>query len=206
VERAQRPSRLPEFFTREEARAVLSHMEGTPRLMAGLLYGSRLRLMECVRLRVKDVDFAQRQITVREGKGEKAPVTMLPQSLTEPLRRQMAKAKLLHEEVLAAGHGAVYLPYALERKFPQTSKEWGWQNLFPATKRSTDPRSGITRRHHLAEDVLQRAVRAAVRRAGITKKAPCHTFRHSSLLTCWRTATKSAPCNRCWVTRTSARP
>jgi integron integrase len=179
VERAKRPSRLPEVFTREETRAVLSHMEGTPRLMASLLYGSGLRLMECVRLRVKDVDFAQRQITVREGKGEKDRVTMLPQSLTEPLRRQIEKAKLLHEEDLAAGHGAIYLPYALERKYPNAGKEWGWQYVFPASKRSTDPRSGITRRHHLAEDVLQRAVRAAIRQAAITKKASCHTFRHS---------------------------
>lgn len=179
VERAQRPARLPEVFTREECRAVLARLEGVPRLMAGLLYGSGLRLMECVRLRVKDVDFDRGQITVREGKGEKDRVTMLPQSLIQPLRSQLAKAKLLHEEDLAAGHGAVYLPYALERKYPNAGKEWGWQYVFPASKRSTDPRSGITRRHHLAEDVLQRAVRAAVKQAGIVKKASCHTFRHS---------------------------
>src|SRR5262249_10592576 len=117
VERARRPARLPEVFTREEARAVLAPMEGTPRLMASLLYGSGVRLMECVRLRVKDVDFACRQLTVREGKGEKDRVTMLPQSLMEPLRRQLEHAKRLHEEDLAAGFGAVYLPYALERKY-----------------------------------------------------------------------------------------
>lgn len=179
VERAQRPARLPEVFTREEVRAVLGGMEGTPRLMAGLLYGSGLRLMECVRLRVKDLDFDRRQVTVREGKGEKDRVTMLPQSLAEPLRRQLEHARRLHEDDLAAGFGAVYLPYALERKYPAAAKEWGWQYVFPAVRRSTDPRSGTARRHHLAEDVLQRAVRAAVRHAGITKKASCHTFRHS---------------------------
>jgi integron integrase len=179
VERAQRPARLPEVFTREEARAVLARMEGTPRLMAGLLYGSGLRLMECVRLRVKDLDFARGQITVREGKGEKDRVTMLPHSLAEPLRRQLEQAKRLHEQDLAAGCGAAYLPCALERKYPGAAKEWGWQYVFPASRRSTDPRSGVIRRHHIAEDVLQRAVRAAIRQAGITRKASCHTFRHS---------------------------
>jgi integron integrase len=179
VERAQRPARLPEVFTREEARAVLGWMEGTPRLMASLLYGSGLRLMECVRLRVKDLDFARLQLTIREGKGEKDRVTMLPQSLVEPLKAQLEMSRRLHEEDLAAGFGAVYLPYALERKYPNAAKEWGWQYVFPASRRSTDPRSGVTRRHHLAEDVLQRAVRTAIRQAGITRKASCHTFRHS---------------------------
>jgi integron integrase len=179
VERAQRPARLPEVFTREECRAVLAQLQGTPWLMASLLYGSGLRLMECVRLRVKDVDFGRLQITVREGKGEKDRVTVLPRALAEPLRRQLETARLLHQEDLAAGFGAVCLPYALDRNYPSAGKEWGWQYVFPSSKRSRDPRSGITRRHHLAEDVLQRAVRAAVRRAGIPKKASCHTFRHS---------------------------
>jgi len=179
VERAQRPARLPEVFTREEARAVLAQLEGVSGLMARLLYGSGLRLMECVRLRVKDLDFERRQLMVREGKGEKDRVTMLPQSLTQPLQVQLERAREVHHADLAAGFGAVHLPYALERKYPHAAREWGWQYLFPATKRSVDPQSGVTRRHHLAEDVLQRAVRAAIGKAGIVKKASCHTFRHS---------------------------
>jgi integron integrase len=163
VERAQRLARLPEVFTREETRAVLAHIDGTPRLMASLLYGSGLRLMECVRLRVKDLDFARLQLTVREGKGEKDRVSMLPHSLVEPLRRQLEQTKRLHEEDLAARYGAVYLPYALDRKYPDAAKAWVWQYMFPASRRAADPRSGVTRRHHVAEDVLQRAVLAAVR-------------------------------------------
>ncbi|MGV3724519.1 MAG: integron integrase [Actinomycetota bacterium] len=179
VERAQKPARLPEVFTREEARAVLAQMEGAPSLMARLLYGSGLRLMECVRMRVKDVDFDHKQLTVRAGKGEKDRVTMLPQSLTQSLRLQLERAWETHQADLALGYGAVHLPYALERKYPGATREWGWQYVFPASKRAVDPRSGVTRRHHVAEDVLQRAVRAAIGKAGIVKKASCHTFRHS---------------------------
>jgi integron integrase len=179
VERAQKPARLPEVFTREEARAVLAQMEGVPGLMARLLYGSGLRLMECVRLRVKDLDFERRQLTVREGKGEKDRVTMLPQSLVQPLRRQLERAREVHQADLALGYGAAHLPHALERKYPGAAREWGWQYVFPASKRTEDPRTGVTRRHHVAEDVLQRAVRAAIGKAGIVKKASCHTFRHS---------------------------
>jgi integron integrase len=147
--------------------------------MASLLYGSGLRLMECVRLRVKDVDFAMRQITVRDGKGGKDRVTMLPATLVEGLQRQMARVRLLHEEDLVEGLGEVYLPDALERKYPNASKEWMWQWVFPAARRSLDPRSGKERRHHVSESLLQKAVKEAVRRAGINKPASCHTLRHS---------------------------
>jgi integron integrase len=179
LERAQRPARVPVVLTRAEVQSVLARMSGVQHLMAALLYGSGMRLMECVRLRVKDLDFAYRQITVRDGKGAKDRVTMLPQALVEPLRRQLERARLLHKEDLAEGFGAVYLPYALERKYPNANREWGWQYLFPATRRSLDPRAGIERRHHIAEDGLQRAVKQAVRQAGLTKPASCHTFRHS---------------------------
>jgi integron integrase len=179
VERAKRPERLPVVLTRAEVRAVLSHLTGTQRLMASLLYGAGLRLMECVRLRVKDIDFAQNQLTIREGKGDKDRVTMLPTSLHAPLQAQLEVARALHRQDLAEGYGSVYLPYALERKYPSAAKEWGWQYVFPAAKRATDPRSGLIRRHHLLEDNLQNAVKWAVRKAELTKPATCHTFRHS---------------------------
>ncbi len=179
LERAKKPSRLPVVLTREEVRAVLAHLEGSKWLMASLLYGSGLRLMECLRLRVKDIDFAYSQIIVRDGKGQKDRVTVLPASLKEPLQRHLAKVKALHEQDLKEGFGQVYLPFALERKYPNANREWGWQYVFPAAKRSVDPRSGIVRRHHVAETVLQKAVKAAIRAAGITKPGSCHTFRHS---------------------------
>jgi integron integrase len=159
--------------------ALLAQLSGTPRLMAGLLYGAGLRLMEWVRLRVKDVDFAYQQITVRDGKGAQDQVTILPQMLQMPLQRHLAKAQLLHEEDLQEGYGDVYLPYAFERKDPQAGKSWLWQYVFPASKRSIDPRSGIERRHHLSETILQRAVKHAIQRAGIRKRGSCHTLRHS---------------------------
>jgi integron integrase len=179
IERAKKPKRVPVVLTRSEVSALLDHLSGTMRLMAGLLYGSGLRLMECVRLRVKDVDFAMRQITVRDGKGGKDRVTMLPATLVEGLQRQMARVRLLHEEDLVEGLGEVYLPDALERKYPNASKEWMWQWVFPAARRSLDPRSGKERRHHVSESLLQKAVKEAVRRAGINKPASCHTLRHS---------------------------
>jgi integron integrase len=148
-------------------------------LMASLLYGSGLRLMECVRLRVKDVDFAQLQIVVREGKGGKDRVTMLPSPLVEPLRRQLERVRVLHEADIREGFGRVYLPYAMARKYPNAEREWGWQYVFPALKRSIDPRNGREQRHHIAETALQKAVRAAIRAAGIPKAGSCHTLRHS---------------------------
>jgi integron integrase len=179
VERAKRPKRLPVVFTREEVKAVLGHLRAETWLMASLLYGAGLRLMECVRLRVKDVDFARLQIAVREGKGGKDRITMLPPSLVEPLRRQLERAKALHNLDVREGFGHVHLPYALARKYPNADREWCWQYVFPARHRSTDPRTGREQRHHVAETALQKAVRAAVRAAGIEKPGSCHTLRHS---------------------------
>jgi integron integrase len=147
--------------------------------MVSLLYGSGLRLMECVRLRVKDVDFGYQQVIVRNGKGEKDRRTILPDILIELLSRQLEHVKRLHEEDVRQGYGNVYLPYALERKYPNAAREWSWQWVFPANKLSIDPRSGQVRRHHASEDVLQRTVKNAMGGAGITKRASCHTLRHS---------------------------
>jgi integron integrase len=147
--------------------------------MASLLYGSGLRLMECLRLRVKDLDFDYKQIIVRDGKGRKDRVTMMPASTIEPLKLQLQRAKLLHQEDLAQGYGQVYLPDALERKYPNANREWCWQWIFPATRLSVDPRTQQIRRHHLGETMLQKAVKQAIQKAGISKKGSCHTLRHS---------------------------
>jgi integron integrase len=179
IERAKRPVRVPVVLTREETIRIVSQLGGVYHLMASLLYGSGLRLMECVRLRVKDIDFGYKQITVRDGKGEKDRRTILPGSLTKPLERQLIHARLLHDEDLRRGYGRVYLPYALERKYPNAATEWAWQWVFPAQKISTDPRSGQVRRHHASEDRLQAEVRRAVQQAGIAKRVSCHTLRHS---------------------------
>lgn len=179
VERAKKPQRLPVVFRREEVRTLLSHLRGEMWLMASLLYGSGLRLMECLRLRVKDVDFPRLQITVREGKGNKDRVTVLPSSLSEPLQKHLVRVKAMHEADLREGFGRVYLPFALARKYPNAEKEWGWQYVFPASKRSVDPRTGNIQRHHLAETTLQKAVKEAIRRAGIHSPSSCHTLRHS---------------------------
>lgn len=179
IERAKRSQRVPVVFTRSEAQAILGYLEGTHHLIASLLYGSGLRVMECLRLRVKDLDFEYRQITVRDGKGSRDRVTMLPTSTIATLQLQLEQAKVLHQLDLSLGYGAVYLPNALERKYPNANREWGWQYVFPSTKRSVDPRSGVVRRHHLSEDSLQRAVKQAMRQAGIVKHGSCHTFRHS---------------------------
>ncbi len=178
-ERPKRPARLPVVLTPTEARTVLAQLEGTKWLMASLLYGSGLRLMECLRLRVKDVDFGYRQILVRDGKGAKDRVTMLPTVVIEPLKAHLARVLALHQRDLEAGYGEVYLPHALERKYPRAAREWNWQYVFPSRKLSTDPRSGAVRRHHLDEDVLQRAVKEAARTANVRKPVSCHAFRHS---------------------------
>lgn len=177
--RARKPQRLPVVLTKAEALRVIGAMSGVNQLMARLLYGSGLRLMECLRLRVKDIDFEQRAITVRDGKGEKDRITMLPESVIAPLRDQLARVQHLHACDLKAGFGAVYLPYALERKYPNAAREWIWQYVFPARSLSTDPRTGITRRHHLEASGLQRAVRQAAQLVGLDKPVSCHTFRHS---------------------------
>lgn len=179
VERPKRPAHIPVVFTIVEAQSVLLHLKSDKWLMASLLYGSGLRLMECVRLRVKDIDFGYKQIVVRDGKGAKDRVSMLPAPLIEPLQLQLKRVKALHEMDLREGFGSVYLPNALARKYPGAEREWAWQYVFPAGKRSVDPRTGTVQRHHIAETALQKAVKAAIRAAGINKLASCHTFRHS---------------------------
>jgi integron integrase len=179
VERAKRPQRIPVVLTIEEVKRVLAEMSGTHHLMASLLYGAGMRLMECVRLRVKDIDFDYRQIIVRDGKGEKDRRTVLPTSLNESLRQQLARVRLQFEEDVRQGYGRVYLPYALERKYTNAAADWLWQYAFPAAKLSLDPRTGERRRHHASEDRLQKAVRRAIQQAGVVKRASCHTLRHS---------------------------
>lgn len=177
--RAKKPTRLPAVLSSEEVQAVLRCLSGTHALMAQILYGSGLRLMECVRLRVKDLDFVHRQIVVREGKGMVDRITMLPDRLFGPLKDHLQGVQRLHWEDLSRGLGAVYLPFALERKYPQANREWGWQYVFPSDRLSYDPRTGIRRRHHISESGLQKAVRQAGRTAGVVKPVSCHTFRHS---------------------------
>jgi integron integrase len=177
--RAKQPQRLPTVLTRDEVTRVLDALTGVHQLMAKLLYGSGLRLMECVRLRVKDVDFAQRQIIVRSGKGGKDRVTPLAERLVIPLQDQLRRAELLHAQDVRAGYGEVFLPAAFERKAVKGSREWIWQYVFPAEQRSSDPRSGAVRRHHLDESGLQKAVKRAAQLAQIPKRVTCHVFRHS---------------------------
>ena len=177
--RAVRPERLPVVLSRDEVRAVLLVLRGTPRLMAVLLYGAGLRLLECARLRVKDLDFAANQIVVRSGKGDRDRVTLLPAVVRPALERQLARVRAQHERDLRAGAGWVELPHALARKYPNAGREWAWQWVFPATRTYTERTTSQRRRHHLHETVVQRAVYRAVREAGLTKPASCHTFRHS---------------------------
>jgi integron integrase len=179
IVRAKKPKRLPVVLSVTEVKLLLQEIEGDQWMMASLLYGSGLRLMECLRLRVKDIDLNKRMITVRSGKGNKDRVTMLPGNLIEYLQAHMAKVRALHQRDLAEGFGQVYLPYALERKYPNASREWGWQYVFPADRRSADPVSGQTRRHHFYPSTLQKSVKHAVRKCGIHKPASCHTLRHS---------------------------
>jgi len=179
ITQAKTPKRLPVVLTVSEVQAVLSRLSGTHALIASLLYGGGMRLMEAVRLRVKDVDFARHEILVREGKGFKDRVTMLPEAVIAPLKAHLAKVKALHDEDLAQGYGEVYLPFALEKKYPNAGREWGWQYVFPSKNLSVDPYSGKIRRHHVDEKGVQRAVKQAVRDAELTKPATPHTLRHS---------------------------
>jgi len=179
ITQAKVPKRLPVVLTVKEVQSVLSNLNGTHALVSNLLYGGGLRLMEAVRLRVKDVDFARHEILVREGKGFKDRVTMLPEAIVAPLKAHMAKVKALHIEDLAEGTGEVYLPFALDKKYANAAREWGWQYIFPSKNLSIDPRSGKTRRHHIDEKGVQRAVKQAVRDAELVKPATPHTFRHS---------------------------
>ena len=179
LERAKRPARLPTVLTRAEIQRLLVQLTGAKWLMASLLYGSGLRLRECLNLRVKDIDFDYRQILVRDGKGGKDRATMLPASAIEPLRRQLDYARAMHERDIASGHGDVELPHALARKYPKAPYEWAWKFVFPSHKLSTCPRTGVIRRHHVYEDYLTRAVKDATRNAGIAKHVSCHTLWHS---------------------------
>ena len=182
VERATKPKRLPVVLTRDEVHKVFAHLHGTPRLMAGLLYGSGLRLMECVRLRIKDVDFGYARITVRDGKGARDRLTMLPLNLAAGLERHLGRVQAQHEQDLEDGGGEVFLPDALARKYPNACREWVWQYAFPSSRSSKDPRAegmGRRRRHHVDESSLQQAVRKAVVASNIAKAASCHTLRHS---------------------------
>ena len=177
--RAKKPERLPVVFTKDEVKMVLLQLEGIHWLMGHLLYGAGLRVMECVRLRVKDVDFNYRQIVVRDGKGHKDRVTMLPEIIQEDLKRHLMKTRQLHESDLKSGFGTVYLPYALARKYRNADRSWPWQYVFPATRLSVDPRSGVRRRHHISEQVIQRAIKKAILHSGIDKAGSCHSMRHS---------------------------
>lgn len=179
IERVRRPPKLPVVFTRAEARSVLAHLSGDYRLMGELLYGAGLRLMELLRLRLKDVDFGYNQIIVRAGKGMRERHTVLPARLKHTLQLHVERVRQIHRQDLARGAGSVYMPGALDRKYPNASRDWRWQYLFPAPKPSVDPRSGAVRRHHVGEKNLQNAVKAAIRAAGLSKAASCHTFRHS---------------------------
>lgn len=179
VTRAKKPQRLPVVLTPDEVQQVLAQLEGTTALMGLLIYGSGLRLMECVRLRVKDVDFERREILVREAKGNKDRVTMLPKSLVEPLQKHLLRVRERHEEDIEKGHGAVWLPHALAVKKPASPREWGWQYVFPSMRLSKDPRSEEIRRHHVDEKVLQRSIKVALLKAGIHKPATTHSLRHS---------------------------
>ena len=179
VVRAKRPVRVPIVLSRDEVAAVLRHLRGVPWLMASLMYGAGLRVLECARLRVKDVDFSRGEITVRDGKGSKDRVTLLPSRTGQPLREHLEVVHRWYEKDLAVGGGSVWLPHALERKYPNAQRDWAWQWVFPATRHYVETRTGELRRHHLHESVVQRALSEAVRAAGLTKPATCHTLRHS---------------------------
>jgi len=178
-DRPKRKRRLPVVMTRNEVNALLAQMSGVYGLMAGIMYGTGMRLMECIRLRVKDIDFGYAKITVRFGKGDKDRDVPLPERYTEKLQEHLRRVKEIHDKDSKQGFGEVYLPHALGRKYPNMAKEWGWQYVFPSSRLSADPRSGKIRRHHIHENGLQKAVKKAAQQAGLTKRVSCHTFRHS---------------------------
>ncbi len=176
---AKVPQRLPVVLTAREVRSLLHELNGTTALVASLLYGTGMRLMEGLRLRVKDIDFERREIVIREGKGSKDRVTVLPENLIEPLQQRLRKTQQVHQADLDAGYGEVHMPDALQVKYPKAGRAWGWQYVFPSQARSVDPRSGVVRRHHLSEQSVQRAISGAAKRAGIHKPCSPHTLRHS---------------------------
>jgi integron integrase len=177
--RSKKPARVPTVMTPEETRRVISAMQGTHQLMAEVLYGCGLRLIECVRLRVKDIDFALNQVIVRDGKGHKDRITVLPRKFRQSIQVHLIDVRKLHEKDLQEGYGRVFLPYALARKFPGADRQWGWQYVFPSKTLSVDPRSGIRRRHHIHGSSMRKSLKAAARQAGIVKPISCHTLRHS---------------------------
>ena len=179
VIRARKPKRMPVVMTREEVKAVLFNLTEDKWLMASLMYGTGLRLMECLRLRVQDIDFSREEILVRDGKGSKDRITMLPESLRTPLQDHLKRVKAMHERDLADGWGRVLMPEALDRKYPNAPKEWRWQWVFPQENRWKNIKTGEEGRHHVHESIIQKAVAGAVRKAGLTKRATCHTLRHS---------------------------
>ena len=179
VIRARKPKRLPVVMTREEVKAVLTNLTGDKWLMASLMYGAGLRLMECLRLRVQDIDFSRNEILVRDGKGAKDRITMLPESLKAPLQQHLKTVKAIHERDLAIGWGRVVLPDALDRKYSNEPREWRWQRIFPQKNRWKNPKTGEEGRHHVHESIIQKVVNGAVKRADLAKRATCHTFRHS---------------------------
>ena len=177
--RSRKEARIPVVLTREEVKQVLPLLDGVPELVVKLLYGSGLRITEAVRLRVQDLDFGFKQVTVRNGKGMKDRATPFPEILAGPLHNHLEKMKMIHEKDLMQGYGTVYLPYALDRKYPNAEREWNWQFVFPGRGLSKDPRSGTIRRHHVDQSVINKAIKKAVRKLGIYKKVSAHTFRHS---------------------------
>ncbi len=179
LERAKNPKTIPVVLSGKEVESVLLQFQGVVWIVVSLLYGSGLRLMEALRLRVKDIDFDYNQITLRDAKGHKDRLSLLPMAVKEPLKKHLQRVKFLHQKDLDEGFGLVYLPYALQRKYPNANSEWIWQYVFPASTRYYDPDDKIHRRHHLHESVVQRAMKSAVHKAGIQKKASCHTLRHS---------------------------
>ncbi|MFQ5549112.1 MAG: integron integrase [Woeseia sp.] len=179
IVRARRERRIPVVFTQQEARSVIAHLNGKYWLMGSLMYGAGLRVMECLRLRIKDLDFNYRQITVHDGKGQKDRRTVLPDCIVERLDEYLIRVRKLHKSDVNAGIFGASLPYALARKYPKAGLEWEWQYLFPSSKRSKSPYTGEIERHHADQSGVQRAVKAAIRKVGIKKHASCHTFRHS---------------------------
>jgi len=179
AERAVRKIRVPVVMTRDEVTRVIAAMGGVPQLVAKLLYGSGLRITEALRLRVQEIDFAMKQLTVRSGKGDKDRITTFPVSIIPLLQNHLEKVRLLHRKDLAEGYGEVYLPPALAKKYRKAAREWGWQYVFPSSNLSTDPHSGVVRRHHIDPSVVNKAIRRAVRLVGIDKRVTSHTFRHS---------------------------
>lgn len=179
ISRAKKPKKLPVVLTQDEIKQLLAQLDGTIWLITSLLYGSGMRLLECLRLRITDIDLEKQQIIIRDGKGQKDRITMLPKSLVQPLVIHLEKMNSLHIQALKKGYGTVYLPYALEKKYPNANQEWPWQYVFPAKYPSIDPRTGINQRHHINEQVIQRAIKNALPAANIYKAASCHSLRHS---------------------------